>query len=58
MRSLRVPALLVLATLLTNTAAAQPAKTPRLDRHGDPLPDGVLVRLGTARFQPPGALTS
>jgi hypothetical protein len=30
------------------TAAAQPA---RLDANGDPLPPGVLMRLGSARFQ-------
>ena len=35
--------------------AAPPAKTAveQVDRLGDPLPQGALVRLGTLRFQPP-----
>jgi len=31
---------------------AQPAKAPNVDLHGDELPEKVLVRLGTTRFQP------
>jgi WD40 repeat protein len=37
----------VAAVLGTLAAAAEP---PRLDRYGDALPDGVVVRLGTKRF--------
>src|SRR5690242_4070438 len=50
-----VPVLMLLAhVVIVSGAAAQPARTPRLDVNGDPLPDGAVARLGASRFQPPG----
>ena len=33
------------------TPAQSQDKAPRTDNHGDPLPDGALVRLGTERYR-------
>jgi WD40 repeat protein len=52
-----IPVLMLLATIAGN-AEAQRVKKPRLDIHGDPLPDGAIARLGTVRFRPHGHIRS
>src|SRR5438309_8010008 len=43
--------LLSVAVLAQPPQPASQPKTPRIDQLGDPLPDGALARLGTARFR-------
>jgi WD40 repeat protein len=54
MRSTLTRAFIVAAALAGGVASAQ-QPMPRIDLHGDPLPDGAIARLGTTRFRFSGA---
>src|SRR4051794_7715555 len=47
----RVGGVVLLVTCLAAPAALSGGKAPRTDRHGDPLPDGALARVGSTRLR-------
>jgi WD40 repeat protein len=50
--------LALLAAVLLAPPARAEAPKPRLDAHGDTLPDGALTRIGTLRLRHPGPATN
>src|SRR5438046_3208034 len=52
----RLKRFMTVALLLAASKAA-PAQAPRVDRLGDPLPPGAVVRLGALRWRPSGHIT-
>jgi WD40 repeat protein len=58
MRTQRSACLILLLILLVQVRPAYAAGPPRVDRHGDALPEGAIERLGTTRFRHDGSINS